>query len=148
MTFSFDLSLCLSIALPFIRSSITTASSTLTINQMSDTKIGVLDFAHSDYDGNNVTIELFLTRNSSHTVWPIPSVLTIPVFMYSSMPSRIFQKVPILQQNSRFFLFYKVSEYGGPPDEPHYARFLTNPKALPCNVIDFGSRESRITTTT
>ena len=26
---------------------------------MLDTKIEVLDFAHSDYDGNNVTIEIF-----------------------------------------------------------------------------------------
>ncbi|KAK3176377.1 hypothetical protein OEA41_007700 [Lepraria neglecta] len=68
---------------------------------MSDTKIGVLDFARSDYDSNNVTIELV----SRSKLKPY---------------GLIFQKVPIPQSHSRFFLFYKSSEYGCIPNEPYY----------------------------
>ena len=77
-------------------------------------KIGVLDYARSNYDGNNVTIEVF--RRSKIAPYGISSQPK-PCCIYVLKPKAgiLFQKVLIAENQSSFFLFYKTTEDGATP---------------------------------
>lgn len=86
-------------------------------------KIGVLDYARSDYDGNNVTIEVF--RRSKIAPYGISSQPKhYCIYVLKPKSGILFQKVPIAENESSFFLFYKTSEDGGTPlFEENYIAF-------------------------